>query len=122
MEGLESGDLRVEAAPSTDATGWRLTFLGKSNTQNPGEVLRPYLGRAIDEAATQSGRLELHFERLEYFNSSTIKAIIGFVQEARQRKVAIQLVYDDQLRWQKLSFDALRMFDRGDGLLSLKGG
>ncbi len=122
MEGLEAGDLRVEVGPSTDAAGFRLTFLGKSNAQNPGEMLRPYLGKAIDAAALQSGKLELHFERLEYFNSSTIKAIIGFVQEARQRKVPIQLVYDDKLRWQKLSFDALRMFDRGDGLLSLKGG
>ena len=122
IEDLTAGELRVEVSPGGEASGIRLTFLGKSNAQQPGEVLQPYLARAIEAAVARSFGLELHFERLEYFNSSTIKVIIRFVQEARQCKVPLLLVHDGALRWQKLSFDALRMFDRGDGLLRLKGG
>jgi hypothetical protein len=122
LEGLSAGDLRIDVGPAAEPAGICLTFLGKSSAQQPGEVLGPYLGKAIDAAAARAGGLEVHFERLEYFNSSTIKAIIKFVQASLARKVPLQLVYDERLRWQKLSFDALRMFDRGDGLLKLKGG
>jgi hypothetical protein len=59
--------------------------------------------------------LELHFEELDYFNSSTITSLIQLIQEARAKGIPLTYVYDPALRWQKLSFDALRVFV-GDGL------
>ena len=38
---------------------------------------------------------------------------------ARQRNVRLVLVYNPQLKWQKLSFDALRVFAKDD-LLELR--
>jgi hypothetical protein len=63
--------------------------------------------------------IELHFEKLEHFNSSTITSIIQLIQDSRARGVKLVLVYDEALKWQKLSFDALRVFARDD-LLELR--
>jgi hypothetical protein len=56
----------------------------------------------------------MHFENLDHFNSSTIAAVIRFIQEARVKAVKLVIVYNQQLKWQKLSFDALRVFAKDD--------
>ena len=56
--------------------------------------------------------IEMHFEKLDHFNSSTIAAVIRFIQDARQRGVKLIIVYNQALKWQKLSFDAMRVFVR----------
>jgi hypothetical protein len=58
--------------------------------------------------------IELHFEDIEHINSSTITSIIQLIQDSRARSIKLILVYDQTLRWQKLSFDALRVFARDD--------
>ncbi len=63
--------------------------------------------------------VEMHFEKLEHFNSSTIAAIIRFIQDARTKGVRLVIVYNQALKWQKLSFDALRVFAK-DSLLELR--
>ena len=72
-------------------------------------------------AAERDGRLvELRFDALEHFNSSTVGALIDLIQRAREAKVRLVLGYDATLGWQRLSFDALKVFDRGDGLFELR--
>jgi hypothetical protein len=63
--------------------------------------------------------IELHFEQLEHFNSSTITSLIQLIQDSRARSIKLILVYDQALKWQRLSFDALRVFVKDD-LLELR--
>ncbi len=64
--------------------------------------------------------LEMHFEHLEFFNSSTITVIIQYVKELRDRKVKLTVNFDSRHRWQKIFFDALFIFDKGDGLFKIQ--
>ena len=119
MQGLVVGDLHIEALEDAASTSVQLLWRGKSNNRHPGEALAPYFREILATASQKQLPIELHFERLEHFNSSTITSIIQLIQDSRARQVKLVLVYDQTLKWQKLSFDALRVFAR-DGLLELR--
>jgi hypothetical protein len=119
MHDLKAGDLTIEvkgSAPDTLELHWR----GKSNDRHPTTVLAPFFAEALAEAGKRHAAVELHFEKLAHFNSSTIAAIIQFIQEARERRVKLLIVYDSALKWQKLSFDVLKIFAKGDDLLQIQ--
>ena len=119
MQGLVVGDLRIEALDDEASTAVRLLWKGKSNNRHPGEALAPYFREVLAIAGMRKLPIELHFEKLEHFNSSTITSIIQLIQDSRARAIKLVLVYDETLKWQKLSFDALRVFARDD-LLELR--
>ena len=106
MKPLQSEELTLE--PEQSAGLIRMRWLGRSNAREPGKVLRPYLQAALDEAEQTSSRVEMHFEKLEHFNSSTISVLIQLINAARDRRVEMTLVYDHALKWQTLSFEALK--------------
>jgi hypothetical protein len=121
MRNLIVGDLRIEAVPSEEAAASpvRLLWKGKSNNRHPAEALTPYFREVLVTASTRKVAIELHFEELEHFNSSTVTSIIHLIQDSRARSIKLILVYDQALKWQKLSFDALRVFAKDD-LLELR--
>ena len=102
---LKADELTI--LPSKEPGSVRLTWLGKSSSREPGVALRPYLGSAVEEAARDCAVLELRFEKLEHFNSSTVAELIRLVNVAREKKVMLALYYDGAQRWQALSFQAL---------------
>ncbi|TMQ10607.1 MAG: STAS domain-containing protein [Deltaproteobacteria bacterium] len=109
----------MEAVEDEASAAVQLLWKGKSNHRHPGEALAPYFREVLAIAAQKRVPLELHFEKLDHFNSSTISSIIQLIQDSRARSVKLVLVYDQALKWQKLSFDALRVFARDD-LLELR--
>jgi hypothetical protein len=119
MENFTVGDLRIEAAAPAPPAPLTLTWRGKSNDRSPARTLAPYFASALASATERGTALELHFEKIDHFNSSTITAVIQLIQDARRAAVDLVLVYDAALKWQKLSFDALRVFLR-DGHLELR--
>jgi hypothetical protein len=120
MENLLAGDLRIELVTSESSAPIQLMWHGKSNDRTPNRILGPYFAAALASAAERHVPLEMHFERIDHFNSSTITAVIQLIQDARSAGVKLVLVYDKSLKWQKLSFDALRVFVRDDGKLELR--
>jgi hypothetical protein len=120
MDDFSSGDLQVTAVDPDDLKVMRYQWTGKSSDRQPGKLLAPYFSQVLAEAQKRSVPVEMHFERLEHFNSSTITAFIQLIQDARQKAVPLTFVYNQALKWQRLSFDALRVFVKGDGLLDLK--
>lgn len=122
MDSLVAGDLIIElrAEPAGDGDALCCVWKGKSNERQPGKLLAPYFEQLIHEAGARQVSLEMHFEELEHFNSSTITALIGLIQRARRDGVKLVLVYDQGLKWQRLSFDALRVFDKRDELFVLR--
>ena len=120
MQSLIVGDLRIEAMEDGVVPSLQLLWKGKSNSRQPSELLGPYFRDVLSTASTRNVPLELHFEKLEHFNSSTITSIIKLIQDARSRAVKLVIVYNPALKWQKLSFDALRVFAK-DHVLELRG-
>jgi hypothetical protein len=119
MQSLIVGDLRIEATEDGVYPSLQLNWKGKSNSRQPAELLGPYFRDVLATAGQRGVPLELHFEKLEHFNSSTITSLIKLIQDARARTVKLVLVYDPALKWQKLSFDALRVFAK-HGVLELR--
>ncbi len=119
MKDLESGDLHIRVSAS-EGKLLRLDWIGKSNARQPGSVLGPFLSGAANAALTQQATLEMHFERLEYFNSSTMTALIQFIHSLPDLKLKTKIVFDESLSWQRSSFEALRVFEQLDGFLSLE--
>ncbi len=114
MENLVADDLTIEAAEGPPPGPLVLTWKGKSDDRYPGKVLGPYFAQVLARAGERRSAVEMHFEKLDHFNSSTIAAVIRFIQDARQRGVKLVIVYNQALKWQKLSFDALRVFAKDD--------
>ena len=112
MNDFMAGDLKLTNGQRSDVI--ELTWLGRSNDRHPGKVLMPYFQGVLAEAVERGVSLELHFQKLEHFNSSTITMIIQLIQEARSKGVRLVMNYDQALKWQKISFDALRVFAKDD--------
>jgi len=119
VDALESGDLRIDVTASPAALV--CTWTGKSNDRNPQQALGPWFEKLLADAGGRSpaAKVEMHFEKLEHFNSSTISALIRLIQSARGKGVKLAFVYDPNLKWQRLSFDALRVFEKGDRAFEL---
>jgi hypothetical protein len=91
-----------------DARAVRLRLTGKSSSRDAGKVLAPIFDQALQSASAEGRALELHFERLEYFNSSTIAALVQFIRAAQAKGIGLTVVYDGTQKWQAMSFDALK--------------
>ncbi len=119
LERLVSADLTIEPGPSPADGSFVLLWRGRSADRQPARVIIPYVTPVLERALHQCVPLRMHFEDLEHMNSSTITAIIQIIQEARSRGTRLVVVYDPARRWQKLAFEALRVFVKNDGLFEL---
>jgi hypothetical protein len=106
VETVVLGDLTAQF--ERDAAALRIRLTGRSASREAGDVLAPLFDRALAEGKAEGRSLVLHFERLDYFNSSTIAALVQFIRAAQQASVGLNIVYDAAQRWQAMSFDALR--------------
>src|SRR5262245_41610880 len=117
MEIFSINDLKLELDLSKGSEV-HVVWTGKSNDRHPVKVLGPIFDRISALAQERSGKIAMHFEPLDYLNSSTISALIGFIQRAAELKVPLTITFADSVKWQKLCFDALRIFEKRDGLLN----
>lgn len=111
MENLAFNDLTIEVGESASGK-IRLDWKGKSNDRQPRKILDPFFAKISDMAKEMQTAIEMHFEELEYFNSSTITAIIQLIQDLRNKQVPLVIIYDQTMKWQKLSFNALKIFEK----------
>lgn len=112
MQMLAAGDLTIEA--KDEGSRLSLTWLGKSIARDPAGILFPYMSTAFAAAAARRVPLELRLDRLSHLNSSTMTALVELIQDARDHGVLLVLVYDGRQRWQRVSFEALRIFVEQD--------
>ena len=119
METHECKDLKIMV--SRDQRGHlAFAWTGRSNSRDPERLLDAFFRGVVQEAVESGLCVEMRFERLDFFNSATITTLIQFVQEMSRNEARLVLVFDSKKRWQKLSFDVLRVFEKADGLLELR--
>jgi hypothetical protein len=107
VDTIQLGDLTA-VLDRSGAGVLAIRLTGRSASREAGKTLAPLFDRVLAEATSGALALALHFERLEYFNSSTIAALVQFIRTAHERGVALTVVYDPRQRWQAMSFDALK--------------
>lgn len=115
---LVAGDLLVEARGS--AALLRLDWSGRSNARHPAALLIPWFETVLERAHDAGCGIEAHFEALEFFNSSTMGAVIKFIGDARARGIEVSLLFDAEQHWQALSFKALKSLELEDGLVRIR--
>jgi hypothetical protein len=107
VETVVLGDLTAQLDAGTSGL-LRVSLTGKSASREAGKVLAPLFDQALASARSEGRALELRFEKLEYFNSSTIAALVQFIRVTQESAVPLTIVYDPSQKWQAMSFDALR--------------
>lgn len=110
MHGTVFGDLSIEVGGT--AEGLELVWRGSSNSRNPNEVLGAYFKVAIAEAAVRRAKLDLHFEHLIQFNSSTVSVLLRLVDEAAAQGVSMTYFFDGAQRWQAHNFESISLLKR----------
>ncbi|MDP1829131.1 MAG: hypothetical protein Q8L48_38060 [Archangium sp.] len=118
LASVVTGDSSIEVRDSCGLL--RLDWTGRSNARQPGLALGPWFAALLLRARVAGAGVEVHFEQLEFFNSSTISATIQFIREAQAQGVPLVFVFDGELKWQALTFEALRTFELPDGLLQIR--
>lgn len=106
---FRSGELKIDV-PLPSAARLKLDWRGRSAGRNPGADLQPFLVEVLQAARAAGVTVEMHFEALEYFNSSTVSVLVDFVRSACAQHVPLYITYSGDVRWQRLSFDALKVF------------
>ena len=105
MQNLEHEELilKITEIESKVTINW----LGKSRTQDPGEILDPYLQDLADEL--KGKEVVCDFTTLEFMNSSTVPSILDFTELLDENGIKTTIYFDSTLEWQNASFGALNV-------------
>lgn len=118
VEQFKSGELVIDChQPKPEII--RLDWKGRSAARRPEEALSPFLQSVLERAQNNHASIEMHFASLEFFNSSTVAVLVQFLHKARAAGVKLSFLYLPTVRWQKLSFEALRVFEQLDRMVQV---
>jgi len=98
----------------------RLVFKGRSNERDPSKFLTPLFNTSLLQVGGPRA-LVLDFRNIEFMNSSTFTPLVRLLEEVRKGTTSVRLVYAAQVKWQTLSFSALKVFESGDGRVEIMG-
>ncbi len=112
----EDGRLKLEIHYQPDKV--IVIWLGESKEREPIKFIAPVFEKIYQKDSTNP--LILDFTKLDYMNSSTVTPIVKQIEKARQLKRKLEIHYKSGLKWQELSFSALRVF-LVPGLIEVKG-
>ncbi len=114
-----SDSLRVEITEDADSLTMR--WLGKSTMRRPGEFLAPLLADLLKRGSESGKRIVLDFRALQYMNSSTITPVIRILEQMRRGTGRMSVLYRQAMKWQHLSFSALKIFETPDARIEIRG-
>lgn len=119
MDLMEKDKLTIKVDEDLVMNRFILHWQGESNEKNPGVFLYPYFEKLIGEALERHFSIEMDISGMLYMNSSTISPIIRLVKEAKNKNIKLVIFYDGSLKWQDLSFSALRVYKSEEGLFDV---
>lgn len=118
-ESYVSNSLKIEIQENTDTitTYWT----GKSIDRNPSQFINPILVDLVSRSNEGNKRIILDFQKLDYMNSSTITPLIKILERANKGRMNVTVQYNRLLKWQDLSFSALKIFQTKDKRVEIRG-
>lgn len=117
LEGFTHSELTISVEDKGNVAN--MNWTGKSRDRNPSAVLTPYLVGIAENLAGYE--LVCNFAELEFMNSSTVPALISFVQTLEKTEVKTMIYYNKGLEWQVASFSALAVIIRFMNNIELEG-
>lgn len=118
-ESYVSNSLKIEIQENRDSitTYWT----GKSIDRNPSQFINPILVKLVNRSNENNKRIVFDFQKLDYMNSSTITPLIKILERANKGKMNVTVQYNKLLKWQDLSFSALKIFQTKDKRVEIRG-
>lgn len=98
-----------------------VSFAGRSEAREPALFIDPILKRAAEKASSQAKLMVIDFRRLDRMNSSSVPPVLRILELARRGQLRLKLIYARDLKWQTLSFAALKAFATPDGRVAIVG-
>jgi hypothetical protein len=114
---LRSGELLISVTTSGGVT--RFEWRGTSDASDPGREITPFLTATADKGEGQA--FELDFRHLEYMNSATVAPIVHFIRLLDGRGIAVKLIFDVGVGWQRVNFVAMKSMARALRYLTVEG-
>ena len=98
-----------------------MTWLGESRDMNPSAILDPYIEEFVKEMKTKTSKpLLVDFSKLHIMNSSTVKPILLFIRLLEENSIKADIVYNEEITWQKASFISLGIITKSYKYVSVK--
>jgi hypothetical protein len=118
-ESFASNLLKIDVEENEESINIKWT--GKSIHRKPGQFITPILVDVLKKSTDLKKRIVLDFRKLDYMNSSTITPVIKILERAKRGKVQVTVLYEKSLKWQDLTFSALKIFQTKDQRVEIKG-
>ena len=112
MESFRCGELTVSLLETSAPARLYLSWSGRGSDRDPQRTLTPFLQAVLDHALASHASIELRCQGLTYVNAATIGCIVDLVHRCEAAGVDVVVRYDATSRWQKLSFEAMRMLTK----------
>ena len=119
IESFASNLLKIDVEENEESINIKWT--GKSIHRKPGQFIAPILVDVLKKSTDLKKRIVLDFRKLDYMNSSTITPVIKILERAKRGKVQVTVLYERSLKWQDLTFSALKIFQTKDQRVEIKG-
>lgn len=95
-----------------------INWLGESKDREPTKFLTPIFDAIYTRNTSKP--LIMNFTKFEYMNSSTVTPIVKQLERAKKENRKVTIQYKKGLKWQELSFAALKVFNI-PGLIEVVG-
>lgn len=119
IESFASNLLKIDVEENEESINIKWT--GKSIHRKPGQFITPILVDVLKKSTDLKKRIVLDFRKLDYMNSSTITPVIKILERAKRGTVQVTVLYEKSLKWQDLTFSALKIFQTKDQRVRIKG-
>lgn len=106
VETHQDGKLTLEVR--YDSTGVHVKWLGESKEREPVRFINPVFDSIYKKDSKNP--ITLDFTNLEYMNSSTVTPVVKLLEHAKKNNRKMIIHYKKGLKWQELSFSALKVF------------
>jgi hypothetical protein len=110
-------ELKIDVAESQ--TQVLVAFTGISIARDPAPFIDPILKDAAERAEKRSKELVVDFRSLDRMNSSSVSPILRLLHHAHGGKLRLTLTYAKLLKWQAMSFAALKIFETVDHRIAI---
>ncbi len=117
MDSFENGNLKIKISESRGTSV--MSWMGQSEARDPAAILNPYLNQFLEKF--QGKELTLEYRSLEYMNSSTVAPIIHFINKLNKKGIKTEVLYNANLKWQEVSFKALKTLSQTMPNITVKG-
>jgi hypothetical protein len=121
MDPYRGADVTITVVEASDPSRFSLSWSGRGTERDPATTLTPFLRSIVERAGESQVAVELQCQALTYINAVTIGCIVDMIRRSASASVPLILRYDQASRWQRMSFETLRVLCKAGGGLTVEG-